>query len=283
MGTENDTNNPNNGRRAPFVRQGSRSSPTPVRTETAAHHNEYQLRAQYIEAAEKASQRHPEIPQQVFIDLIAAYDAERDAYAARLRDLRARNLSQAEYQVEFGRAVNDSQAAVRQRITQHGAMADAALHAIAEQSAPESFFTPAVRMVYNSDRGGIQVGGAVGAAAGGGLGYYLTRGSSWFVKAIGIVGGTLAGAFAGSSFFPGKANAERPNFKTAMPARNPNATPTPPASKLDPKPEPYTPGSSLQVNANGIEPAPLRGTEAGGFYPEGGPSIRQSGEVKVHV
>ncbi|MBY0407355.1 MAG: hypothetical protein K2Q01_06650, partial [Rickettsiales bacterium] len=49
---------------------------------------EIAARSAFIEAAEKASARHPEIPEQVFRDIIAAYDAERSGFAERVNDAR---------------------------------------------------------------------------------------------------------------------------------------------------------------------------------------------------
>lgn len=219
-----------------------------VKKEDRAQYNagakaELDARAKFIAAAELASAHHPQIPQQVFRDIIAAYDAEGEAFHE--KELEARKKAMAEgnkgyYNAGMMDARKDLLANVRKRI-EHHPDGVTAMQAISTEKQPESIFTPLVRLFYNSDKGGLQAGGLGGAAILGGAAYYLTKsaGTSSWLTIGGTVLATALGAYIGNKVVPSSPSITLPDFKTPAPVfartRTPEIKPAGPdlTTKLD--------------------------------------------------
>lgn len=206
---------------------------------------EQQARERFITLVERASARHPEIDQQVFRDVIAAYEAERESYVQAQKQAR-RDAPNAGYlRSDLSQARSRTLENIRGRIAHHGAAGREALHAIAQENQPESAFTPVARMLYNTDRGGLQIGGLGGAAALGGLAYFMasSSGAGGLLTWVLTAGAALLGAYAGSSAFPGADTLNAPNFRSPAPARGPAPAQqiTPPAQQITPPAQQVTP------------------------------------------
>lgn len=231
------------------------------RQKTEAKAEQY-ARQQFIAFAEKASAHHPEIPQQVFRDIITAYDLERAEFA------KAENKTAPEDMAELRR---ETLAKIKARLSEHGDLTTKAMHAISTEKQPESMFTPLVRLFYNTDKGGLQLGGIGGAAALGGIGYFLTSSSgagSWLTWGV-TAATTLLGAYVGSQAFPSKSTVNTPNFRTPYlkpdgPERSPEITPD------SPEPEQKTTKAMPDVKLpdTGIRPAPDVTAKTNGYIPD---------------
>jgi hypothetical protein len=251
----------------------------------------HDTREQFISSAEKAAAHNPHIDQQVFRDIIAAYDAERPAFREQINTARRESPTVGHFNVSKRHAREETLEAIHKRVDHNGSAGTAAMHAIAAEQAPESFFTPIVRMFHNSDRGGVQFGAIGGAAAMGGLAYYMAQSSgagsilSWVVTGA----ATLLGAYVGGNVLPNKPTVTIPNFRTPPVAgKGPVKSPSK-AAEPEKAPEPTiqadaakAPDASIQastgkmpdvrITGTDIKHTELTGRESSGFTASSGPA-----------
>ncbi len=247
---------------------------------------EHAAREKFIGYAETASARHPEIDQQVFKDIIAAYDAEREDFRARVQDIQANAPSKGYLRVDMQQARNDIVRNIHKRIDHHGGAATIAMNAISAEKQPESVFTPIVRMFYNSDKGGLQVGGLGGAAALGGLAYYIgeSSGMGTIMKWALTLGSTMLGAYAGGKAFPGTDTLKVPNFRG--PAIAPKGPVKTPELDLGSPAQEQLQASTLNIpdmklSKTEIVHTPLKGTELQGFSPDSSVAQTQTSNTQT--
>jgi hypothetical protein len=224
--------------------------------ERVRHNNEvadHNTREHFIDAAQKAALHNPQIDQQIFRDIIAAYDADGDQYRNELDAARREAPDGRYYQQAAMQARQGLMARVRERISHHGAAGQAAMGAIYSEMQPESIFTPVVRQFYNSDNGGLQIGGTLGAAALGGLAFYLTKGSSWLITGAATLVAGVLGAYVGNKI------AGVPSTPPNLPNFRAPAPPTPARSPV------VGSGMPTVTVSNQIQPAPLTGNETREF------------------
>ncbi|NBO19624.1 MAG: hypothetical protein EBV03_10465, partial [Proteobacteria bacterium] len=157
-------------------------------------------REQFITYVEKAAARNKHIDLQVYRDIIAAYDAEYTQYIA----LVEAGKKDPEMAAQAQEARNTMVSRVNKRIEKHGAMGEEAMRTIANEKQPESFFTPIVRQVYDSDKGGLQVGGILGALLGGAGAYFAGGqfGLGTLFKLGLTAGGVALGTYLGNKVLP---------------------------------------------------------------------------------
>ena len=207
----------------------------------------------FINRVELASKHHPEIKQEVFRDVIKAYEAEHDNFCKKEKEIREKGEPDVLARLDMQKLRNDFMAKVQKRLEHHGPAATEALHALHQENQPESMFTPLVRMFYNTDRGGMQWGGTLGAFLAGGMAYLL--GSSSGSSSLLITGLTaavaLVGAYAGSQMLPGKETTPTPNFRTPAPTKEP--------AKAQEATVPETENEKSQATEMPIVPTPIKG------------------------
>jgi len=229
-------------------------------------------RNEFIGRVEKAAKHHPEIDHQVFKDIIAAYDAEKAAYE--IEEKKIKETSEKLYQgIDQGKLRAQFMKNIHKRLEHHKGAGTAALHAIAEESAPESIFTPLVRMFYNTDKGGLQIGGAAGAAVAGGLAYYFTSSSgASSLLTYGITAAVaLLGAYAGSQAFGGKDTTPTPNFKTPASAQGHAKTPEVALGTIP----------DLNLNIPDVCHLPGNKEDTNGYTPNTGPMVLTKNDIQV--
>jgi hypothetical protein len=249
-----------------------------------------QAREEFIKITEEAAAKNPEIDQQVFIDILNAYDAEfntlRDQSLAIHRDSPNRGTSL----MRHSRLYSDVVDSVEQRIAHHGEAGKAAMKAISAEKQPESIFTSAIKLVYNSERGGVQIGGMIGAGLAGAASYMITgnAGMGGLMQMGATAAVALIGAYAGTQLMPQARTHEpvklRDKLRTPSLARTrdlaanaPDKAPEELLAKSDASAKPDTSmkktgiDKALEeyaVNSSQIKPAELTGSEEKEFRPD---------------
>lgn len=232
----------------------------------------------FITRVEKAAARNTQIDLQVFKDIIAAYDAEYLELAKKVEEGKNNPAAAAE-----AREMKlNLQQRVSRRIEHHGPAAQQAMNAIAQEQQPETFFTPIVRMFYDTDRGGVQFGSILGALGGGIAGYFGGNavGLSGLLKWGLVALGTAVGTYAGSRLLPGEDTLNAPNLRTPMPQRPAPGHVRAPALGGPATGRSAEPGDDASYRTAmggatltnpGIRPATLTGSESEQFSPSGAP------------
>jgi hypothetical protein len=161
-------------------------------------------RVNFIKAAEVAAAKNPKISPEIFLGIIATYDEHDARFREEISDARRTSLSDLTFKTEANTIRTRHYQEIKTAIAaKHGQPGMDAWEAIATQSQPDSFFTPLVKKVYDSDKGGMQWGGLIGLLAGGAAAYYFTAESGMLFNVIATVGAALVGAFALGSMFNG--------------------------------------------------------------------------------
>lgn len=234
-----------------------------------------------IENAQNAAKHHPEIDQQVFRDLIAAYEAETPAMRKRQEEILNNHDPKTLELLDLEEARRDFIEKVRARMEpKHGLATDAAMHAIAEERQPESIFTPLARVFYNTDRGGPQWGALLTASLGGGMAYFLSSSAdSSPLMTLGITAlATLVTAYAGNQIFPGKETTPTPNFRVPAPekAKTISKEADAPETAVSEKKETAMPVARAPIE--GVKEAPLKTEPSAPYTP---PPASTTPEIKL--
>lgn len=237
-----------------------------------------QFREEFIDSVERAATKNPQIDKSVFVSILDAYDAEFADLRQGVAHINATAPNRTTANIQAGKLKGGFLERVKQRVSHHGSDANEAMIEIAKENRPQTIFTPLIKTVYNSDKGGLQTGGAIGAAAATGLGYYIAgasgMGGIMKVAITGVIG--LAGAFISNKLLPQES--------THMPVELRSAMKTPTIAKsLSKEPAPATapllkktaPKADMDAALNGafvkndaITPASLTGSEIIGFTPD---------------
>lgn len=226
--------------------------------------SEYAAHQEFIHRVEMASAHNPDINQQTFRDLIAAYEAEQKEFARKEAELRRDPPDSYYLQRDLTELRRETMQKIKDRLADNPD-AEAALHAVAKENQPESVFTPLVRMFYNTDYGGLQLGSLGGAGILGGLAYYFTdnSGAGSLITWGATIAATLVGSYIGSQVYPSKPTVPIPDFKSPAPgqSRSPEVTPPAPSVALN-----------LGTTLPGVTRAPEKPEGPNGYTPEPSPT-----------
>lgn len=271
--------------RSPFLerRLGEIGRREEQRRDKLNEHAAYEARENFIAMVEKAAGRHPEIDKKVFVDILKAYDEEYAEYKRLVDEIRSNAPTRTNAENQIRQMNANLVGNVMQRVQHHGQAAVDAMKAIREEKQPESFFTPVIRQVYNSDRGGVQFGGVAGAVVMGGLGYYLagSSGASGLLKWGLTLGATALGAVIGNQVLPSEPSFKPANLRGELKKpdlRSPSLQPEiHPMSATIVKGVPETDPEKLKaalgghaIPGHGATPTTLTGSESRGFTPSPG-------------
>ena len=158
--------------------------------------NAYQ---QMIHMCEVASSKHPEIPEGIF------------------REIAGKIQINHPFNQEDGNAI----------IAKYGDKGKAAITAVQEELRPKSLTEDAIKLFWNTDKGGPQLGAMAGAGILGFLGYKLTQGAGWLMNILGTIAMAGLGIFLGDKFFGKKdENANLPDFHHPKPEAAQEAPPS---------------------------------------------------------
>lgn len=208
-------------------------------------------RDRFISGVEEAAARNPHINESVFRGIVEEYDRIQEQYRNDVIEARRSTLSNQHYRSDVSALQRRYYHAVRDRVRDRfGDDGMVAWNMVGRQLQPQSIFTPIVRMFYNSDNGGAQIGGMFGGAAGAGIGYYLSRGSNWMINGLATIVGGIVGAFLGNRLDGRGEELVRPDFHT--PRQRTNT----PAANPNPNPAPSTSPAPVIADAAVIPPAP---------------------------
>ena len=188
-------------------------------------------RQKFADAVEKAQARHPEIAPEIFHDIRHAYGKK----------------SGSNLQGDYDRIYHET-------LKKYPEQGEQALQALGYELHGEGMLTKGIKMFYNSDKGGLQIGGIIGALLGFKAFMSMTAGGAGgWVGLVGLAFGIGLGAYGGNLLVDTVKNAVRPK---APPAgdKAPAAERTAP---VRPK-EPYydAPSEGLSLRDTGTLPTP---------------------------
>jgi len=177
----------------------------------------------FISAAERASARNPQIRQEVFRGVTEIYHQTMPQIRQRAIEIQGSGLPPQQRQMMMQQLQQEGQALIVQRVDERfGPEGRSAMAAITEEAKSSGgFLNRIVKMFWDSDKGGPQIGRIIGTVAGVLGGGFLANSMGWGTMGTivaSLVGASLAGFLGSNLVDPKTSSLATPNFRGPAPA-----------------------------------------------------------------
>ncbi len=161
-------------------------------------------RAYFVKTVETAAARNPEIKPEIFQAIVTENNRLHEALVAEQVQAYQDSPTPGMLQQNINTIKTKYATLLRDKIYKdYGDEGNAALSAVSKEMRGESVFAGPVKMLYNSENGGLQWGGVLSGVSAALLGYNLTGGMGGIMQILATVAIGAAGAYIGHKVIDG--------------------------------------------------------------------------------